>query len=445
MALWANKMARFFQPKKKTEINKKHQEINIVRLDHLGSGIAYQNKKPIFIDGALPNETVLFQLTENKSKYARGRLIKVLKSSEERVTPFCPHYARCGGCQLQHMEHQAQVRYKQETLKQLMDKFAGQSLTLSAPIVCHHQHYRRRARFSLLWDKTNKELVMGFRQKQSQDIVAIDHCPVLDNDLNVILEKINPVLRSFLKPEHLGHVELIKADNGLVVLLRHVKPLCDDDKGKLLQFAKQEDVTVYLMPESGMVELLAGNEPFYADAGMPVYFQPNHFIQVNKSVNTAMIQQALEWLDLSENDRVLDLFCGGGNFSLPMSQKVRKVVGVEGVDAMVEQATLNAQKNAVSNLAFYQANLEEDMIQSEWGREKFDKILLDPARAGAKGIIEQTYALGAKRIVYVSCNPATLARDSQSLLELGYRLEKLAMLDMFPHTSHLESMALFLR
>ncbi|MCE0493411.1 23S rRNA (uracil(1939)-C(5))-methyltransferase RlmD [Vibrio salinus] len=438
-------MARFFQPKKKTEINRKHQSITIARLDHLGSGIAYQNKKPIFIEGALPGETVVYQLTESKSKYSRGKLIKVLTASEERVTPFCPHYASCGGCQLQHLEHQAQIKYKQESLEQLMAKFAGQSLSLSEPVVSHHQHYRRRARFSLVWDKVNKSLTVGFRKKQSQDLVGIDHCPVLDNDLNLVLEKIKPVLNRLSKPESLGHVELIKADNERVVLLRHVKPLNEDDKRKLHQFVKQTEVTLYLMPESGMVEMLAGKVPFYEDAGLPIYFQPNHFIQVNKIVNTKMIQQAIDWLDLNEQDRVLDLFCGGGNFSLPVARKVKQVIGIEGIEEMVIQADTNAQKNDVNNALFYQANLEEDMTQSEWGREKFDKILLDPARAGAKGIIEQTTELGAKRVVYVSCNPATLARDSQSLIQQGFRLEKLAMLDMFPHTSHLESMALFVR
>lgn len=445
MALWANRMARFFQPKKKTEINKKHQQIDVVRLDHQGSGIAYQNKKPVFIDGALPNETVVFQLLESKSKYARGQLIKVLKSSSERVTPFCPHYELCGGCQLQHLEHQAQVKYKQQTLQQLMAKFGGQSLALSNPIISADQHYRRRARFSLIWNKSKQQLMMGFRQKQSKEIVSVDQCPVLDQQLNGVLQAIKPVLMNLSKPDVLGHLELIKADNGLIVLLRNIKPLPDKDKNALIDFAEQNELTLYLMPEPDQVEMLSGKEPFYADAGLPVYFQPNHFIQVNQAVNSKMIEQALTWLDLAPSDRVLDLFCGGGNFSLPIAQHVKSVVGIEGVDAMVSQAEFNAQKNGVTNAAFYQANLEEDMTQSEWGGEKFDKILLDPARAGAKGIIEQCHALGAKRVVYVSCNPATLARDSQSLIEQGYRLEQLAMLDMFPHTSHLESMAVFVR
>jgi 23S rRNA (uracil1939-C5)-methyltransferase len=172
-------------------------------------------------------------------------------------------------------------------------------------------------------------------------------------------------------------------------------------------------------------------------------FAPNNFIQVNQAVNKKMVKQAVEWLDPQKSDRVLDLFCGVGNFSLPIAKLAKHVVGVEGVAEMVEKATNNASLNQINNAQFYHANLEQDFEGQVWAAERFDKVLLDPARAGASGIIDQVSELGAQRVVYVSCNPATLARDSQSLMEQGYKLTKLGMLDMFPHTSHLESMALF--
>ncbi|MDC0610654.1 23S rRNA (uracil(1939)-C(5))-methyltransferase RlmD [Vibrio sp.] len=437
-------MARFFQPKKKEQINKKHQSIDVIRIDHQGSGIAYQKSKPIFIDGALPEENVLFQLTEDKSKYARGQLIKVLKASPERVEPVCEYYDRCGGCQMQHLEHSAQVKYKQQTLMQLMTKFAGQSLSLSQPILSSELGYRRRARFSINGNPTKQKLDIGFRQKQSQDIVDIKACPVLNDSINTQLTHVRDLLQSLPRPNILGHVELIQADNTLVILLRHTKPL-NEKEAQILMASVSEGISFYTMPESDVVDLLYGEKPFYDDGGVEIPFQPNHFIQVNKAVNQKMVTQAIDWLMLEDSDRVLDLFCGGGNFSLPIAKKVNSVVGIEGVDAMVKQAQFNARCAQIDNVEFYQANLEEDMTLSEWGRKKFDKILLDPARTGAKGIIEQCSALGAKRIVYVSCNPATLARDAQSLLEQGYKLDNLAMLDMFPHTSHLESMALFVK
>ena len=224
-----------------------------------------------------------------------------------------------------------------------------------------------------------------------------------------------------------------------------LKALKGNEQKLLEQFAAENQASLYLMPESDELNRVVGESAHYLEAGVTIPFEPNNFIQVNQNVNQAMVEQALSWLELSEQDRVLDLFCGLGNFSLPMAKQVASVVGVEGVDVMVEKAANNAQVNGISNTAFYQANLEQDGSGQPWAAEKFDKILLDPARAGASGIIEQISVLGASRVVYVSCNPATLARDSQSLLNQGYKLQKLGMLDMFPHTSQLESMALFVK
>ncbi|WP_159738021.1 23S rRNA (uracil(1939)-C(5))-methyltransferase RlmD [Vibrio atypicus] len=438
-------MARFFQPKKKTQLNTKHQSVQIEKLDHLGAGIAYQNKKPIFIEGALPGEQVLVQITESKSKFSRANLIKIQKSSDLRVEPFCPHYQECGGCNMQHTDVTTQQQHKQQTLAQLMKKFAGQTAELEAPITGDSKGYRRRARVSLMVDKKTRQLKFGFRKKQSKDIVNVTHCPVLAPELNDLMPPIKEMLQGFSNPEALGHIELVKGDNTRVIVLRHMKPLKEQDQAQLEAFASEQQATLYLMPQTDQLDRIVGEQAHYLEAGVTIPFEPNNFIQVNQQVNAQMVEQALNWLELAEQDRVLDLFCGLGNFSLPMAKTAQRVIGVEGVDAMVEKATFNAKLNQLDNAAFYQANLEQDMTGQPWASEKFDKLLLDPARAGASGIVDQISELGATRVVYVSCNPATLARDSQSLLNQGFQLDKLGMLDMFPHTSHLESMALFVK
>ncbi|WP_423839864.1 23S rRNA (uracil(1939)-C(5))-methyltransferase RlmD [Vibrio mytili] len=436
-------MARIFQPKKKTQLNTRHQSVLVERLDHQGAGIAYLKKKPLFIDGALPNEEVVTQLVEEKSKFARGKLIKILKPSEARVTPFCPYYDECGGCDLQHLDYDQQLTYKQQTLRQLMRKFAGSDIELDAPVLGEGLGYRRRARVSLFVDKKTRQLQFGFRKKQSKHITQVTDCAVLAPALNTLLPEIYAILKTFKKPEQLGHVELVLGDNGPCITLRHMSKLTELEVNALRELAKRHQASLYLMPKADQLDLIEGQPPFYQEAGVKVPFTPNNFIQVNQAINRQMVEQAILWLDTQSSDRVLDLFCGLGNFSLPIAKLVQQVVGVEGVADMVDKAANNALLNQINNAQFYHANLEQDFEGQDWANAHFDKILLDPARAGASGIVDQVSQFGAQRVVYVSCNPATLARDSQSLLEQGYKLTRLGMLDMFPHTSHLESMALF--
>ncbi|MFA0054540.1 23S rRNA (uracil(1939)-C(5))-methyltransferase RlmD [Vibrio echinoideorum] len=438
-------MARFFQPKKKTQLETKHQSILVERMDHNGAGIAYQKNKPVFIDGALPGEQVVIQLTESKSKFSRAKLIKLLKPSEQRLQPFCKHFNQCGGCHLQHLGYASQVEHKAQSLTHLMSQYQTTNTELAQPILGEETGYRRRARISLFVDKKTQLLQFGFRKKQSKQIENITDCAVLDSRLNVLLPKLKSLLNTFKNLTFLGHLELVLGDTGPVMVLRHLKPLVEKDEQALIALAKEEGATLYSMPETDQLVRLVGDAPAYSETGVTLPFEPNHFIQVNQKVNQQMVAQAIEWLEPQTDDRVLDLFCGLGNFSLPIAQQSAFVVGVEGVDEMVQQAKSNAALNQLSNTEFYQTNLEEDLSSQSWAKEKFDKVLLDPARAGASGIVDQISALGAKRVVYVSCNPATLARDSESLEKQGYQLAKLGMLDMFPHTSHLESMALFIK
>ncbi|PWI34614.1 23S rRNA (uracil(1939)-C(5))-methyltransferase RlmD [Vibrio albus] len=438
-------MARFYQPKKKNPLVTKHQPIMIEKLDHHGAGIGYLNRKPVFVEGGLPGEEVLIQLTESKSKYARANLIKILSASPQRTEPFCPHYNQCGGCNMQHLNDDNQQEYKQQSLRQLVKKFAGEEAELEPVISGPEKAYRRRARFSLMKNRKTGEFSFGFRKKQSKQIVDIDRCPVLATELNELLPELRELLSGFRQQDQLGHVELVAGDNTRVVLLRALKPLAEPDEQAILEFARKNNVTLYLQVADKAPLQVCGEEAYYSEIGMTIPFLPTNFIQVNRSVNQQMVVQALEWLEVEADERVLDLFCGLGNFSLPLAKLAERVVGVEGVDDMVIRAKANAELNKLDNTEFVQANLEQALTDKKWASAQFDKVLLDPARAGAAGVIEQLSALGAKRVVYVSCNPATLARDSQSLLQQGYTLEKLGMLDMFPHTSHLESMALFVR
>ncbi|GHA57136.1 23S rRNA (uracil(1939)-C(5))-methyltransferase RlmD [Photobacterium aphoticum] len=437
-------MARFFKPQKRKVTDTKHKEITLSRLDHLGAGIGHLDRKPVFVDGGLPGEKVVVQLTEEKKQYARAKLIKCLTRSDARIAPQCPLYAECGGCNLQHLSHDGQIAAKQQSLSELMGKFAkaGQ-IEQVAPIVSQPWGYRRCARFSLM--PMGKGLVMGFRKKQSKDIVNVEQCPVLAQSLNALLSPLREMLLLLQGKKHLGHVELVEADNGRVVLIRHLQAFSDQDMTVLKQFADQHQVMLYLAPTADTVESLTEDRPHYMLDGLTLSFSPKDFIQVNRAVNEQMVAQAIDWLAVTPQDRVLDLFCGLGNFSLPLAKQANALVGVEGIDEMVHRASENAANNQLHNAAFYQANLEDDVTAMPWAQEKFNKILLDPARAGAAGVMEHVVKLHPERVVYVSCNPATLARDSQVLLAHGYQLEKLGMMDMFPHTGHLESMALFVK
>jgi 23S rRNA (uracil1939-C5)-methyltransferase len=295
----------------------------------------------------------------------------------------------------------------------------------------------------LNYQPKTQQLRMGFRQASSNDIVEVVQCPVLAPTLEALLPAVRECLSSLKSVRQLGHVELVQADNGPLMVLRHTAALPAGDKEKLERFSQSHGLSLYLAPQSEILEHISGEAPWYTSDGLRLVFSPRDFIQVNDGVNQLMVRTALEWLDIQPQDRVLDLFCGMGNFTLPLAQRAAQVVGVEGVPALVEKGRENAALNHLHNVTFFHENLEEDVTRQAWAQHGFDKILLDPARAGAPGVMLHIIKLAPQRVVYVSCNPATLARDSELLLAAGYEIQRLAMLDMFPHTGHLESMVLF--
>lgn len=431
-------MAQFYSAKRRVTTRQKIT-VTVNDLDPFGQGVARHNGKALFIPGLLPAETAEIILKEEKRQFARGEVSRRLNDSPERVAPRCPHFGICGGCQQQHASVELQQRSKRAALARLMKQ------EVDDVIAGEPWGYRRRARLSLSWQPKAQRLEMGFRKAGDSDIVNVTQCPVLVPRLEALLTPLRDCLAELSGARQLGHVELVDADNGPLMVLRHTAPLNAADRAKLERFSHSHHLALYLAPQSDIVEQITGQTPCYASDGLPLHFSPRDFIQVNDGVNQQMVARALEWLAVQPQDRILDLFCGMGNFTLPLAKRAAEVVGVEGVAELVAKGQENAQQNGLHNVTFFHENLEEDVTKQPWASRGFDKVLLDPARAGAAGVMQHIIKLSPGRVVYVSCNPATLARDSEALLSAGYQIERLAMLDMFPHTGHLESMVLFVK
>lgn len=406
-------------------------------LDASGQGVARHQGKAVFVPGLLPQETAEVLITEQKRQFAHARLKRLITRSPQRVTPRCPHFAACGGCQQQHADIELQQQSKARALARLMQRPVDEIIAGPA------WGYRRRARLALNFASRQQRLQMGFRMAASNELVDVHHCPVLEPSLEALLAPLRECLSGLQGVRRLGHVELVQADKGPLMVLRHLAPLSASDREKLERFSHSAQVSLFLAPQSDKIEQIIGAAPWYDVDGLRLFFSPRDFIQVNNAVNQQMVRQALNWLAITATDRVLDLFCGMGNFTLPLARISAQAVGVEGVAALVEKAQENAAANGLHNVSFWHENLEEDVTRQPWAAAGFNKVLLDPARAGAPGVMAQILRLAPERVVYVSCNLTTLARDSQTLLNGGYQVARLAMLDMFPHTGHLESMVLF--
>ncbi|EJC6253743.1 23S rRNA (uracil(1939)-C(5))-methyltransferase RlmD [Klebsiella aerogenes] len=431
-------MAQFYSAKRRVT-TRQIITVTVNDLDPFGQGVARHQGKALFIPGLLPQEQAEVVLVEDKKQYARAQVKRRLNDSPQRVAPRCPHFGVCGGCQQQHASIELQQQSKRAALSRLMKR------DVDDIIAAEPWGYRRRARLSLNYQPKTQQLQMGFRKANSSEIIDVVQCPVLVPQLEALLPAVRECLTSLQSQRQLGHVELVQADNGPLMVLRHTAALTAADKEKLERFSQTHGLSLYLAPQSEILEHIRGDEPWYTSDGLRLVFSPRDFIQVNDGVNQKMVRTALAWLDIQPQDRVLDLFCGMGNFTLPLAKAAASVVGVEGVPALVAKGRENAALNELQNVTFFHENLEEDVTRQAWAKHGFDKILLDPARAGAPGVMAHIIKLAPRRVVYVSCNPATLARDSEALLQAGYRIQRLAMLDMFPHTGHLESIVLFER
>ncbi|HGO5440036.1 TPA: 23S rRNA (uracil(1939)-C(5))-methyltransferase RlmD [Klebsiella oxytoca] len=429
-------MAQFYSAKRRVT-TRQIITVTVNDLDPFGQGVARHQRKALFVSGLLPQEQAEVVLVEDKKQYARAQVKRRLSDSPQRQAPRCPHFGICGGCQQQHASVELQQQSKRAALARLMKREVDDIIAASP------WGYRRRARLSLNYQPKTQQLQIGFRKANSSEIVDVVQCPVLVPTLGALLPAVRECLSGLQSLRQLGHVELVQADNGPLMVLRHTAALPAADKEKLERFSQSHGLSLYLAPQSEILEQIRGEAPWYTSDGLRLVFSPRDFIQVNDGVNQLMVHTALEWLDIQPQDRVLDLFCGMGNFTLSLAKRAAQVVGVEGVPALVAKGQENAALNALHNVTFFHENLEEDVTRQAWAKHGFDKVLLDPARAGAAGVMLHIIKLAPRRVVYVSCNPATLARDSDVLLQAGYTIQRLAMLDMFPHTGHLESMVLF--
>ncbi len=437
-------MVNFFKPAAKK--NNLHQTvtIDIQRLDINGDGVSRLNKKPLFVNGALPDETVAVKIIEEKSKYLRAKVLNVITPSSQRVTPQCKHFYQCGGCDLQHLSEAGQLQFKQAKVAELFARNANLTeLPWTDTLATDPWYYRRKARIGVQYNKLN-EAIVGFRRKNSNVLTQVSHCVILAEQFAQEFTAFTNIINSLKTKKAISHIEVIAADIATVIF-RHIRPLTKHDTQLLENFCKNKTYQLVLQDESS-VRLLNG-EPSpllsYQIAGCNIQFSETDFVQINAKLNEQMVEQACQWLQLEKTDNVLDLFCGLGNFSLPIAKQVNSVVGVEGIDSMVARATNNSLHNNLNNSQFFQADLNSEDTSWPWFNNDINKIILDPARAGALQVVTKIIEFNVPTVLYISCDPATMSRDAKVLIDHGYKLEKLALMDMFAQTRHVETMALF--
>ncbi len=440
-------MAQFFKPQPKTP-TRITLEVQVDSLDLHGVGVGRHQGKALFIDGAMPGERVKVRLEDDKKKqHAQAQLISVLTPSAQRQEPFCPHYAECGGCSTQHLPAEMQLTCKVSGVQQLFRRLA--EAEIGEPQACitgPAQGYRRVCRLAIKYDKKARLARFGFRRRQSHELVEIAACPVLEPALSALITPLRALCNRLKSFRDLGHIELCAAEGRTVLLLRHNGHPPEGDLALLRDFAQQHALQAYLQTDGAPQPLTNAQEPpCYVIDGQQIDFLPGDFLQVNRTINEQMVATVLEWLAPTSDDKVLDLFCGLGNFTLPLGRRAGEVVGIEGVLEMVQRARKNAAANGVERARFFQCNLDEPFHDMPWAREPFSLVLLDPARPGAAAVMPHLIRLAPKRLVYVSCNPVTAARDCKLLFSAGYQLVRWSLFDMFPQTGHVETILLFQR
>ncbi|MFP8965585.1 23S rRNA (uracil(1939)-C(5))-methyltransferase RlmD [Pokkaliibacter sp. CJK22405] len=427
-------------------------ELEVEQLTPEGRGLARDDYgRPVFIEGALPGEQVRAQMTSVHAKYSEAIVDELRSISPERIEPRCQHYSRCGGCATQHISAGQAVSMKQPALAEQLKRMGNVVPKQWLPTL-HREpwHYRRTAHLALRWQDESHELALGFRERGGQGVVDVQECPVLETRLEALISPLRELLKRYPEQKDLGHVELEAGDNGIAIKLRLVKDANEDWLASAIDWAHERDVQLWLQMSADGAAKCVTDAP--KEGGL-VYtlphqnvrfvFTPDDFIQVNAGMNEAMVDLAMELLAPKAGERVLDLFAGLGNFSLAAARAGAQVVAVEGTRSMVDRGNDNAREQGFEAVEFCKADLSQDFSHHAWARQGFDKVILDPPRAGALHTIAHIAALKPKRIVYISCNPATLARDAAALAKAGYHLLKAGAMDMFPQTAHLEAIAVF--
>ncbi|WP_313426370.1 23S rRNA (uracil(1939)-C(5))-methyltransferase RlmD [Stenotrophomonas rhizophila] len=428
-------------------------QTDILDLSHDGRGVARregEGGKVTFITGALPGEVVSAEPTARNRHFDEARTLEVLQPSPQRVTPRCPHFGVCAGCVLQHLEESQQIVAKQRVLTDNLTRIGHVTPgTVLPPLVGDSWGYRRKGRFSVRRVEKKDKTLVGFREQDPRFVADLSQCLTVIPEIGSKVGAMATFIETLDGKRDIPQIEFIAGDEAIMLTIRHMQPLTEADRAAWTAFGQEHGFAISLQP--GGVEsvqpLWPAEVPLsfkLAPWDVELAFRPLDFIQVNASLNVKMIALALELLEAGPDERVLDLFCGLGNFTLPLARTVRDVVGVEGDAGLVARARENAERNGLANAQFHAADLTQDQRNAPWMRQGFDKLLLDPPRSGAIEVLQQLPLKQFKRIVYVSCHPGSLARDAGYLVnEQGFTLVSAGAMDMFPHTAHVESIAVF--
>ena len=433
-------------------------EAVITDLSHDGRGVTRVDGKAVFVSGALLDEHVLLRLRKRHRHFDEAEVVELITRSPHRVEPRCRHFGECSGCSLQHLDADSQIATKQRVLTENFERIGKVTPQLwLPPLTDQSWGYRRKGRLSVRNVVKKGRVLVGFREETNHAFVAdIQQCEVMHPALGPKIGLLAELINGMDTASDIPQIEFAAGDDTMALVFRHMQPLSESDLAKLSAFGQQHDLAIYLQPGgNSSVHPLWPENPrlaFRIPSGeadvddVELEFEPLDFVQVNAGMNVRMMARTMELLDPQPTDRVLDLFCGLGNFSLPIARRVAEVVGVEGEHGLVERAAQNAARNGIGNARFQVANLFEDQRSADWARQPWDKMLLDPPRAGADKVLEYLPHKQTRRIVYVSCHPASLARDAGILVnQHGFTLKSAGVMDMFPHTSHVESIAVFMR
>ena len=427
------------------------RELEIESLSHEGRGIARINGKTVFVSGALPGERVVARVLHGRRKFDEAVTVEVLQASPARIEPRCAAFAVCGGCSLQHLSADDQLAHKQQTLLDMMSHAGIEIGEVLPPLVGDTWGYRSKARLGVKYVDGKGRALVGFRERDTPFIADMRRCEVLLPQVGEHLDALSGLIDGLEARRRIPQIEVAADDEHVQLVFRHLDPLSSADRARLLEFAETRGFYLQLQPggPDSVHDLYPQGQSLafdpLGDGRLRIEFKATDFVQVNAAMNRQMVAQALELLDLHPEHRALDLFCGLGNFTLPMALHCAQVTGVEGDAAMVGRARGAARANGVENADFAAADLSSPDPGLAWMRQRYERILLDPPRSGAAEMAGLIGDLGATRIVYLSCQPSSLVRDAGIICAQGFRLSRLGIMDMFPQTSHVESMALFER
>ncbi|HVN42444.1 MAG TPA: 23S rRNA (uracil(1939)-C(5))-methyltransferase RlmD [Steroidobacteraceae bacterium] len=426
------------------------EQAQVIDLAHDGRGVARIEGKTVFVADTLPGERIVLRRTRRHRNFDEAICEQVLEASPERVEPRCPHFGTCGGCALQHASAQAQVALKERQLLETLTRIGAVApLEVLPPLTGPTWGYRRRARLGVKSVPKKGRVLVGFRERSAPYIADLHGCPVLAPPADALIDPLAELIAHLTIATRIPQVEVAVAEGACALVLRVLDPPAPSDLEALARFERSHGLQLFLQPggPQSLYPLTPGGAPLSYSLpafGVSIEFGPADFIQVNGELNARMVERAVALLEPAPGQTVLDLFCGLGNFSLPLARSGAEVVAVEGEESLVARARANAERNGLPNVAFHVANLFEDVAGRPWAERRYGRVLLDPPRAGAREVLPVVARSGAARVVYISCHPGSLARDAGILVqEHGFRLSAAGVMDMFPHTTHVEAMAVF--